>query len=365
MVSIARKNLFHEKTRLSISIGGVAAAVMLILFLAGVFEGFVVLYRSYIINSGADIWVTSEGWKDFHSISMLPKNLNATISQVDGVKSVESVIFLQSSLFKAGEREIGAVLIGFNPDTGIGGPWKMYDGTSKISSSEVIVDRYLADKNRLKIGDEIELSSEKFTIVGISEDTNLIMYQMIFIGREDASRILNLKGIVNFFLIKADNSLEVAGRISEQVSGVMGYTLEEYVEKGFAFMESFNPFFYLMVAIGFIVGIAIVGITIYTLTMERLREFGILKAIGADNRQLYSIVLKQGLIIAILGFIVGATLVIIFSFIIPEFMPELMIFITPSMLFTTFITSLLMGLASSYLPVRRIAGLDPAIVFKA
>ncbi|MFQ6068526.1 MAG: ABC transporter permease [Candidatus Bathyarchaeia archaeon] len=365
MVSIARKNLFHEKTRLSISIGGVAAAVMLILFLAGVFEGFLVLYSSYIINSGADVWVASDGWRDFHSVSMLPRSLNDTILQVDGVKSVENIILLQSSAFKAGEKEIAAVLVGFNPDTGIGGPWKMHKGISRINSGEVIVDRYLAHKNDLKIGDEIEVSTEKFIIAGISEDTNFVMYQIIFMRIEDASQILNLREIVTFFLVKANNPSEVADRISTQVPGVTAYTSEEYVERAFAFMESFNPFFYIMIAAGFIVGISIIGITIYTLTMERQKEFGVLKAIGASNRQLYTIVLKQSLLIATLGFVVGTTLVAISSFIIPEFMPELVVFISPSMLFITFITSTLMGIASSYLPVRRIAKIDPAIVFKA
>jgi len=365
MVSIARKNLFHEKTRLAVSVGGVAAAVMLILFLAGVFEGFLVLWRSYILNTGADIWVTSDGWRDFHSISMLPENLNATIMRVEGVKSIESIIFLQSSAFKADEKEIAAVFVGFNPDTGIGGPWKMYDGTSKIGKGEVIVDRYLAYKYGLRVGDELEVSSEKFKIAGISEDTNLVMYQMVFMGREDASRILNLKGMVTYFLVEADNPSEVADKISKEVPGVTAYTSEEYLQRGFAFMESFNPFFYMMVATGFIVGIAIVGITIYTLTTERLREFGLLKAIGANNSQLYAIVLQQSLIIAILGFTLGATLVTISSYVISEFMPELIVFISPSILFTTFTTSLLMGLASSYLPVRRVAKIDPAIVFKA
>jgi len=365
MVSIARKNLFHERTRLAVSVGGVAAAVMLILFLAGVFEGFLVLWRSYIVNTGADVWVTSDGWKDFHSISMLPENLSDAIMRVKGVKSVESLLLLQSSSFKAGDEEIAAVLVGFNPETGIGGPWKMYDGTSKISEGEVIVDRYLARKYALKVGDKLKVSTEEFKIAGISEETNLVMYQIVFMRREDASRVLNLKEIVTFFLVEADNPAEVAERISTEVSGVTAYTSEEYLERGFAFMESFNPFFYIMVATGFIVGIAIVGITIYTLTTERLGEFWVLKAIGANNLQLYFIVLEQSLIVALLGFVLGATLVTASSSILPEFMPELMVFINPSILATTFVTSLLMGLASSYLSVRKVAKVDPAIVFKA
>jgi putative ABC transport system permease protein len=365
MVSISRKNLFHEKTRLTISIAGVAVAILLILFLFGIFQGFLVLYKSYILNSGADIWVASDGWRDFHSISMLPKDMMNKLSEVDGVKSVDHIILIQSAAFKAGDTEIAAVLVGFNPETGLGGPWKIYRGKLDIDHGEVIVDKYLAHKYNLDIGDEIEISSEKLIIAGISEETNMIIYQMIFLREDDASRILNLDGIVTFFLVSADNPSEVAKKISSDVPGVTAYTLDEYIDRAFAFMESFNPFLYVTAVAGSIVGVVIIGITIYTLTTERLREFGVLKAIGADNRQLYSIVLKQGLIVSMVGFFIGALLLAASSIIISIFIPELMVNVTIEILFYTFIASIIMGLASSYLPIKRIASIDPAIVFKS
>jgi|Deesub1362B_J571_1020462.scaffolds.fasta_scaffold00003_556 putative ABC transport system permease protein len=365
MVSIARRNLFQEKTRFIISITGVAVAIMLILFLSGIFQGFLVLYKSYVLNSGADIWVASDGWRDFHSISMLPRDIISDIKKIDGVRKVDYIILIQSAAFKSGDDEIAAVLVGFNPETGLGGPWKIYKGTADIGQGEVIIDRYLAYKYGLDIGDEIEISSEKLIIAGISEETNLVIYQMIFLREDDASRILNLDGIVTFILVNADNPSEVTKKINEEIPGVAAYTSEEYVEKGFAFMESFNPFLYITAVAGSIVGIAIIGITIYTLTTERLREFGVLKAIGAENNQLYKIVLNQALIVAMTGFFIGVILLEISSAAISMFMPELMIYVTFETLFYTLIASVLMGLASSYLPIKRIAGVDPAIVFKS
>jgi putative ABC transport system permease protein len=69
--------------------------------------------------------------------------------------------------------------------------------------------------------------------------------------------------------------------------------------------ETFLPIVSVLVVIGFVGGVAVIGLTIYTATMEKSREYGVLKALGASNGRLYRIVSHQALISGVLGYILG------------------------------------------------------------
>lgn len=89
-ISIARKNLFHEKTRFMISVGGIAFAVMLTLILLGLYRGWNEKTSEYVSMSKADIWVVQNGVKDMsHSISLLPNfHKNMAIENISFVLKI-------------------------------------------------------------------------------------------------------------------------------------------------------------------------------------------------------------------------------------------------------------------------------------
>jgi hypothetical protein len=93
LVSIAIKNLFGDKVRLLISIGGGALSVLLMLSLLGVYYGSLSQARALPENAGADVWVVQDGSSDlFHTFSLLPNGLEENILDIDGVKSVSKII---------------------------------------------------------------------------------------------------------------------------------------------------------------------------------------------------------------------------------------------------------------------------------
>lgn len=119
MVSVARKNLFHERGRIAISVAGVAFAVMLILFLAGVYAGFQESVTAYIEESGADLFIAQEGTTDmFHSFSIVPLNLSERIAAAPGVASVRPLITRQVEIHLDGGHAKASV-VGFRD---MGGP---------------------------------------------------------------------------------------------------------------------------------------------------------------------------------------------------------------------------------------------------
>jgi len=127
---------------------------------------------------------------------------------------------------------------------------------------------------------------------------------------------------------------------------------------------SFLPIILVISAIGVLVGVAVVGLLVYTLTIEKSWEYGVLKAVGATNFYLYKIVLFQSLFVSILGFTIGAIISRPVISLIQNFVPEFVITFMPQMVLWVFLLFVVTGVVASFIPIRRLSGIDPAIVFK-
>jgi len=128
--------------------------------------------------------------------------------------------------------------------------------------------------------------------------------------------------------------------------------------------EGYLPIVSAMVVIAFIVGVAIIALTVYTATIDKSREYGILKAIGIKDVQLYKVVFFQSLISSILGFIIGVSLSYVTSYILYTNM-GLHSVITGQTLVYVFAVVLVMSVIATFVPIRRITQIDPAEVFKS
>jgi putative ABC transport system permease protein len=116
--------------------------------------------------------------------------------------------------------------------------------------------------------------------------------------------------------------------------------------------------------ISFIVGLAVAGLTIYTATIEKAREYGILKAEGFTNRDLYRLVFEQSLVTGLLGFLIGAGLTLIVAPFAQQSVPQFVVFVRWQDIGAVAGTTLVMSLLAAYIPIRRLTSIDPVSVFK-
>ena len=120
----------------------------------------------------------------------------------------------------------------------------------------------------------------------------------------------------------------------------------------------------MFVEIGFVVGGAVVALTTYTATVERAREFGVLKAVGASAGFLYRIVVHQSLIVGVLGSLLGIAAAAAGARLIKREVPEFITVLRLTDVIGVFVVALLMAVAASFVPVQRINRIDPAVVFR-
>lgn len=369
MISVARRNLFAERLRLAISAGGVAFAVLLILILWSLYQGWNTRITAYIDSVPATFWVGQEGAKDlFHSVSLLPVTMEGDLREVAGVQHVERFIGRQIAFDLRGN-EAHLFVIGYDPASGIGGPVKINAGAPAPGPGQIIIDRSFSKVEGVRIGDRLLIHGHTLEVAGIAEGGNQFVYTYAFVRREDAVALLGMEQITNFYLVTAAPDVEpdaVRAAIEARFPGVAATPRREFRATARQMIDdTFLPIIAVLVSIGFLVGVTVIGLTIYTATVEKSREYGVVKALGGTNVQLYRIVLEQALWSAVLGFAVGLALTLTVLPVIENWMPSFVTALRPVDVAVIFVAALAMALLASYIPVRRLVRLDPAVVFRA
>ena len=365
-MSLARRNLLKDKTRMTLSIGGVALAMMLILVLNGFLDGMYRQITSYLDQSAGSLVVAQEDVVNLlGATSLLPGGI---VSQVEAVHGVDEAIPILSQfvILDLHEKKQPTYMVGYDPEQG-GGPWELFAGRQPRTKREMVIDRVLADRHGLRLGDTVGVMGKDFTIVGLSNGTTSWMTSFFFLRKEAAEDLLLAPGATSYLLLTTSPSasLDDILRRLNNFSGINALTKREMAANDLKlFAKVFSAPLKLMVAIAFLVGTMIIGLVIYTITVERQREYGVIKAIGGTNRMLYLVVLTQALVTALMGTIVGGLLAYSISQWIMTATPQFLIVFDPLDVGWALLAGLGMALIAALFPARVVAGLAPAEVFR-
>ena len=368
MLRIALRNLFQNKIRLLIAVGGVALALMLILALDAVVGGMEAKITAYIDYSGADIFVAQSGVRNMHmAASALPLSVKSQVRAVPGVASVTPVLYL-TNVVVSGENRHLAFVIGLPPKAAAGGPWRIVAGKMLPGPREAIIDRGIAAQSGVGLGDTVEILGEDFTIAGLSEGTANLTNSVAFIAWADFARLRGEDATASYVLAKVapgESPDVVARRIEALVHDVTAQTRQAFAAQERQVINDMSTdVITIMNLVGVLIGMAVMALTVYTATLARRAEYGILKALGAHNRQLYGVVLTQALISIGIGFALAIGFTLALAAIVPYTGLNLFLQIRSAALLKVAATATVIAGVSAVLPIMQIAGLDPAMVFR-
>ena len=368
MFYLAIKNLLEQRFRLAVSAFGVGLSVMLILVMWAILEGIVGQAGAYVKNTDAQVWIVQKGFTDIaHGFSVVPLSLERRLEAVPGVDDVNPITGARVEIPTADGKQTLAV-IGYDTRTGVGGPWRFTTDSAVPKPGEVVVDETFAETAGFEVGDDLPLPDRTRRIVALTAGTNQFTNQLAFGELRDVQALVRLRGDVNFYAVRTDPARAAAAieEIHRRMPGVTAFSKDRFVANNEREVkEGFQPILYVMVGIAFLVGLAIVGLLMYTAAIEKAREYGVLTAIGAHPGQLTGIVLRQAAITSAIGFVVGCVLLLPAGWAIGELAPKTELEYPPLLFAVVALASVLMGLLASVVPIRRLARLDPATVFRA
>jgi putative ABC transport system permease protein len=374
VVSIARKNLFHDKIRFVVAQAGITLAVVLITIQIGVYLAFLANTSVLIDHTEADIWVTARGLENFDFGRPFSEKKLYEVREVPGVLWADKYM-LAFGYWKTptGSQET-VQMVGFNPETLVGAPWDIVRGNPQDVKyfNSVFYDQ--AETNRLgdlPIGAETEINNRRVRVVGITRGArSFIQSPYIFTSFKN---VLNLsfinKGNTVYVLAKVAPGYsvqEVKQRLAENLKDVDVYTAEEFSSKTRRYWTVNTGMGTALLAVallGLVIGTVIVGNTIYTATTEHLKEFGTFKAMGASNWNLYKIIIEQALVNSVVGYGMGMFV----SYWVVQAMRKgnLQVLLPWPVLVGVYVVTALMCLGSSVLSIYKVTKIDPALVFKS
>ena len=385
MNHIALKMLMGDKGKYIGIIMGLTFASLIMTQQPAIFVGLMSRSYSFISDVGLpDIWVMDAKVQFVDDIKPLQ---DTEIYRVRGISGVEWAMPMYKGLLKVRLTDgtfQTCIVVGLDDSTLIGGPPVMIEG--KIDnlrhSDSVIVDidgardklgksSPLSGEARipLQIGDTLEINDRRAIVAGIAKVTRTFQSQPVIYTTYSRAKSYAPKErkLLSFILVKAkkgQNTTELTRRIKTE-TGLAAYSQAEFQELTYEyFMHNTGiPInFGISVLLGFIVGAAIAGQTFYNFTLENLRQFGVLKAMGASNLILLRMILLQAVLVGSIGYGLGVGLTALFGFAMRN---TILAFKFPwqLLLFSGAGVSLICIFAA-LISILKVIRLEPAIVFK-
>ncbi len=380
MIWIALKMLIGNRGRYYAIVFGIAFACMLMAQQASIFVGLMRNTTSQIRDiQGADIWVMNPSVEFVDDITPLSDN---DLYRVRGVSGVLWAVPLYKGTARAQFPEgffKQFIVLGLDDESLVGAPQKIVIGSlaDLRAPDAVILDetgyRYLWPGQPFEVGREFEMNDHRAKIVGIckaspSFQTFPIIYTRYSLALNYAPQE---RRVLSFVLAKAEPGVapaDVCVRIKEQTG------LQALSNDGFAWLtityymrRTGIPInFGTTVLLGFIIGASIAGQTFYLFTIGNLKQFGTLKAMGANNRRIVGMVLAQGAFVGAIGYGLGMGAASIVELMLRARMKDIppAFYMTWQIPVGTAVAVSLIMLFTTLFSLRRVLVLEPASAFR-
>lgn len=319
MVPLARRNLLHDRTRFLVTVAGIAFAIVLVIVQLGLFLGFTQTTSGVIDHSHADLWIMARGVQYFEvGFPLSERKLYRVLSDPDVAAAQKCIVQFTVWTRPDGARK-NIEIIGFDPGLGMGGPWNISAGSAadlKQRNTVMLDEFYRGELGVDRIGDAVEINGVRARVAGFTRGirsfTTTPFVFTSFKNALDYTRSRPDRTI--FILVRAAPGApleDLQRRIAQQVPDLSVYTRQEFARRTrnyWLFTTGAGIALLVAAMLGLVVGAVVVAQTIYAITLDHQRDYGTLKAIGASNRFVCGVILKQAAISALAGYAVGMTI---------------------------------------------------------
>jgi putative ABC transport system permease protein len=311
-------NLAHRPVRTILSILAIAVEVTMILTLVGVSNGTLHESARRARGTGADILVRPPASSALSSLSSSPMS-----DKLPAVLATEPHIVMATGTMVQ-PLELFDTITGLNFDqfAKMSGGFRFFQGGLPAKDTDLIVDEPYAGEKHLHIGSTLNLISRDWNISGIYAPGKLAR---ICARLEALQRFTGNPTRLSQVYLKVDDpgrAQMVVDELRAKYPGYQIYTMEYYTSlisvNSIGLLRNFT---YVVIGIAMIVGFIVVFMAMYTAVLERTREIGILKAVGSSPGLILSMLMRETLLLAILGTALGILLTYIAQWIMLHFAP--------------------------------------------
>jgi len=353
-------NLVHRPIRSLISIVAIALEVTLILLIVGLCYGIMNDSRQRQAGMGADVVVMPPGSTVITGVSGAPMSIKIgdLLAKLPHVAEVAPIVMQFSTA--------GALEIIYGIDMGsferLGGPFHYLDGGPFQGPNDVLVDDVFANSRHVKAGDTIELLNQNFRIAGVVEHGRGARK---FLQMSTLQGLIGAQGKASAFYLKLDDPNNAATVVDEikNVPGLQRYnvrSMRDYLSlmtpTSYPYLSSFID---VVIGVSLTIGLIVIFQAMYTAVMERTREIGILKSMGASKLYIVNAILRETALLAVAGIVAGIVFSLVAEKVIGYKMPLVKIQVTGGWVLRATVIAIVGSLAGAVYPAFKAAQKDP------
>jgi putative ABC transport system permease protein len=375
---IALRMLMGDRAKYFGLVFGVSFATLLMTQQVSIFMGILTRTASQIVDvRDAEIWVMDNKVRFIDEVPALP---DTDLFRVRGVPGVEWAVRLYKGQVTARLTDgnfRAVVLFGLDDESLVGAPQQMIAGSlSDLRQPDaVIIDKagheYMWPGQPYQLGREFQLNDRRAVLVGVCKasppfTTLPILYTRYSSATGFVPRQRNMMSFVLVHPAAEVATAEVCRRIGEQ-TGLMALTQHQFFWKTIRYFLGSTGIpvnFGITISLGFIVGAAITGQTFYLFTIENLKQFGALKAMGVSNLRLIGMILLQAIVVGLVGYGVGIGLTAAFFESTSGVTHLAGLSMTPLAFGGVGVAVMAIIVITSLLSIRKVLVLEPAVVFR-
>jgi len=314
-------NLAHRPTRSLITMSAIALEVAMILLVVAVFYGYLTGSRESQLGVGADLMVMPPGSSALAGMSGAP----ISVKVGDVLQKMQHVTVAAPVIWAFSQKPL-EIVYGIDLSTFDQLPPKFvyFSGGPFQGPNDVIVDDYFASMNHKKVGDTIEVLNHPFRICGIVPHGK---GGRKFLPLTTMQDLIGAAGRASVFYVKLDNpaNIDAVTQAIREKAGMEQYAVRSMAEYLSMMtpenLPGFNVAIEIVIGIAVIVGFLVIFQSMYTAVMERTREIGILKSLGASKLYIVNVVLRETLLLAAIGIILGIILSLVTRKVITDIRP--------------------------------------------
>ena len=353
-------NLVHRPVRSLISIVAIALEVTLILLIVGLSTGILNDSRNRQVGVGADVMVQPPGSSFLTGVTGAPMSIKVgdILAKLPHVKAVAPVIWQIST---AGNVEViyGIDLKSFE---NLSGPFRYLQGGPFQGPYDALVDDFFASSQHIKVGQTIEILNNRFRVAGIVEHGKGARK---FVPMATLQDLIGAQGKASIFYVKLDSPVYADAVVKEvkTVPGMERYavrSMREYMSMMTpSNLPGFSSFINVVIGVSVVIGFIVIFKAMYTAVMERTREIGILKSMGASKLYIVNVILRETAVLAITGIVVGILVSLLARMGILAKLPLLRVVVTWGWIVKATVIAIIGALLGAMYPAYKAAQKDP------
>lgn len=378
MLETAIKFIRYDRAKSIGVIVGIVISIFLIGQQLGILGFLTGLMGGIIENSRQDvgnIWVVDVITKNANELGKLDERYVREIRSMEGVENTYGVIAANAQVKFANGKTAPVLMVGSEGPEFVAGPkpsrinkGNLTDLTSESAVSAEFFDQKLFD-NPIDIGSRVEINGKEAFIRLQTKDARGFAGSFFFTTLSKARFYTNYPDArVSAIAVKVQKGYDiknVVDNINAQFPNVRAWAAEDLKNSTIRFItisSNIGTSVGSLVVFAIISGFFIIGLTLYSSALDRIKDYGTLKAIGATNGYVRNLILLQAVLFALIGFILAMSLLLLFSKGVEN--AGLRIQYSVMELSALFLITLFISVGGSFFAIKKINGVEPASVFR-